>query len=55
MYGTATHPRAGFPAAEVYAPAAAAELRLITCTGPYDGSDYLSNLVVYARLAAPGG
>jgi sortase (surface protein transpeptidase) len=42
-----------FPTAAVYGPVPDAELRLITCGGAFDRSfgSYLSNVVVYARLA----
>jgi sortase (surface protein transpeptidase) len=42
-----------FPTAAVYGPVPDAELRLITCGGTFDRSSrsYLSNVVVYARLA----
>jgi len=41
-----------FPAAEVYAPTAVPELRLITCTGVFNSGSghYLDNLVVWAHL-----
>ena len=46
-----------FPTAAVYGPEPDAELRLITCGGVFDRSlgSYLSNVVVFARLAARGG
>ena len=42
-----------FPTAEVYGPTPDAQLRLITCDGPYDraAGRYLHNLVVFATLA----
>ena len=42
--------RADFPTQDVYGPVPAAELRLITCTGPYDRTvgEYEENLVVFA-------
>ena len=42
--------RAAFPTQDVYGPVPDAELRLITCTGPYDRSvgEYEENLVVFA-------
>jgi hypothetical protein len=42
-----------FPTAAVYGPVPDAELRLITCGGTFDQArgSYLSNVVVYARLA----
>ena len=44
----------GFPTAEVYGPTPDAQLRLITCDGPYDraAGRYLHNLVVFATLAS---
>ncbi|BAJ31758.1 class F sortase [Kitasatospora setae] len=48
-----SYPKAAFPAAEVYAPAGRAELRVITCGGRYDRrTGYDSNTVVYAHLTA---
>jgi sortase family protein len=46
--------RAAFPSARVYGPAADAELRLITCAGPFDRTTrtYLDAVVVYASLIA---
>ena len=43
-----------FPTAEVYGPTPDAQLRLITCDGPYDraAGRYLHNLVVFATLAS---
>lgn len=40
----------GFPTAKVYGPTPDAQLRLITCGGPFDRSahSYVDNLVVYA-------
>jgi hypothetical protein len=47
----ARYPKAAFPAAEVYAPTTAAELRLITCGGAFDrgARSYTDNVVVFAR------
>ncbi|MGY1604617.1 class F sortase [Geodermatophilus sp. SYSU D00815] len=47
----ARHPKAAFPAAEVYAPTPDAQLRLITCGGAFDreARSYLDNVVVSAR------
>jgi hypothetical protein len=41
----------------VYGPTTTPELRLITCGGPFDDATghYLDNVVVFARLVAPGG
>jgi hypothetical protein len=46
-----------FPTTAVYGPEPDAELRLITCGGVFDRSlgSYLSNVVVFARMTAPGG
>jgi hypothetical protein len=43
--------KSDFPAAEVYAPAAGAELRLITCGGAFDRtrSSYEDNVIVFAE------
>jgi hypothetical protein len=48
-----TYSRAAFPSARVYGPAPNAELRLITCAGPFDTVTraYLDSVVVYAALA----
>jgi LPXTG-site transpeptidase (sortase) family protein len=48
----ATYAKNEFPTADVYGDVDRAELRLITCTGPYlDVTQrYTANLVVYARL-----
>jgi hypothetical protein len=45
-----TFPRSGFPSALVYGPTPDAELRLITCGGPYDtaSASYVDNVVVFA-------
>jgi hypothetical protein len=44
------YPKAAFPAPDVYAATADAELRLITCGGPFDAlrRSYADNVVVYA-------
>ncbi|MGY2065019.1 class F sortase [Blastococcus sp. SYSU DS0619] len=44
--------KAGFPGSAVYAPTPAAELRLITCGGPFDADQrtYRDNVVVSAEL-----
>jgi sortase (surface protein transpeptidase) len=49
---TARYPKSAFPTAEVYGPAADAELRLITCGGRFDSSrrSYVDDVVVFARL-----
>lgn len=49
----AEHPKAAFPTEAVYGPVAGPELRLITCTGPFDEGTghYVDNLVVFATLA----
>lgn len=45
------HDKAAFPGDRVYAPTPAAELRLITCGGPFDHArgGYRDNVVVWAR------
>jgi LPXTG-site transpeptidase (sortase) family protein len=47
------YPKAAFPTAQVYGPTPDAELRLITCSGPFDNAQrsYLDNTVVYAVSA----
>ncbi|MGY1803479.1 class F sortase [Blastococcus sp. SYSU D00922] len=46
-----TRPKTDFPADEVYAPTAGAELRLITCGGSFDraAGSYEDNVVVFAE------
>lgn len=46
-----TYPKDRFPTDAVYGPTPGPELRLITCTGPFDRSarSYLDNIVVFAR------
>jgi hypothetical protein len=48
----ARYPKDAFPTAEVYAPTAGPQLRLITCGGAFDRAarSYLDDVVVYARL-----
>ncbi|MET3862645.1 LPXTG-site transpeptidase (sortase) family protein [Dietzia sp. 2505] len=48
------HPKDEFPTREVFGLAAEDELRLITCTGEFDGTDrrYLDNRVVFASAVA---
>ncbi|MFE4516953.1 class F sortase [Kitasatospora sp. NPDC056783] len=45
-------PRSTFPADLVYAPTAAAELRIVTCGGTYDRAhhEYSDNVVLFAHL-----
>lgn len=45
-----------FPTAQVYGPTPDAQLRLITCNGPYDDAahSYANNYVVFASLVPPG-
>ncbi len=45
-----TFPKDQFPTAEVYGPTPGAELRLVTCGGPFDraGGRYLDNVIVHA-------
>lgn len=52
VYASRRYPKDAFPADAVYAPTAAAEIRIITCTGTFDKSrrSYLDNLVLFARL-----
>ncbi len=52
--GTRQYPKAQFPGAQVYAPTADPELRLITCSGAFDRTTghYVDNTVVSARLRA---
>jgi sortase (surface protein transpeptidase) len=55
VYAIEVHPRDDFPTRRVYgAGGEGAELRLITCTGPYDKTlgGYQDNLIVFARLAS---
>jgi hypothetical protein len=49
----AEHPKTAFPTEAVYGPVAGPELRLITCSGPFDEGTghYVDNLVVFATLA----
>jgi uncharacterized repeat protein (TIGR01451 family) len=54
VYQVAVFPKTSFPTREVYGPTTGAELRLITCGGPFDQGtgSYLDNVVVFARLSA---
>ncbi|MER5544157.1 class F sortase [Streptomyces sp. NPDC001118] len=47
-----TYAKDNFPSNRVFGDAQRAEVRLITCAGPYDkaAKDYTNNLVVYAHL-----
>ncbi len=47
-------PKSGFPTEEVYGPTQQAELRLITCTGPFDrrSGHYTDNLIVFATVVS---
>jgi hypothetical protein len=49
--GVVRRAKSDFPAAEVYAPAAGAELRLITCGGAFDRArgSYEDNVIVFAE------
>jgi sortase (surface protein transpeptidase) len=51
VYAVREYPKAAFPTALVYGQTAKAELRLITCGGPFDTATghYLDNVVVFAR------
>lgn len=53
--GTLAVPKSGFPTEEVYGPTTHAELRLITCTGPFDrrSGHYVDNLIVFATEVTP--
>lgn len=48
-------PKSGFPTDEVYGPTPHPELRLITCTGPFDrrSGHYVDNLIVFATEVTP--
>lgn len=50
--GSAVYPKARFPTNRVYGMIGYAGLRLITCTGAFDGSTghYVDNLIVFARM-----
>ena len=53
VYAVEQYPKEGFPTERVYGPTGGgAELRLITCGGPFDEAErtYRSNTVVYAEL-----
>lgn len=52
VYAIEVHPLDDFPTKRVYGKDKRSELRLITCTGPYDKArgGYQDNLVVFARL-----
>jgi sortase (surface protein transpeptidase) len=51
VYAVREYAKSAFPTALVYGPTRAAELRLITCGGPFDAQTghYLDNVVVFAR------
>lgn len=51
-----TTPKDGFPTDEVFGPTPDAELRLITCGGPYDHTvgSYVDNTVVFATARTTG-
>jgi sortase (surface protein transpeptidase) len=57
IYAVREYSKAAFPTARVYGQTTTPELRLITCGGPFDDATghYLDNVVVFARLVAPGG
>ncbi|WP_251076474.1 class F sortase [Streptomyces benahoarensis] len=56
VYSVRTFAKDRFPAEQVYGSAGRPELRLLTCGGTYHaGSGYAGNVVVFARLVAPGG
>ncbi|WP_329102568.1 class F sortase [Micromonospora sp. NBC_01699] len=50
VVASSRHDKDEFPTAEVYGPTPGPELRLVTCTGPFDDRTrhYRDNLVVYA-------
>ena len=52
VYAARRYAKDAFPADSVYAPTVRSELRVITCTGPFDQDrrSYLDNLVLFARL-----
>lgn len=54
VVASATFPKDAFPTDTVYGPTDDPELRLITCTGPFDHAahSYVDNLVVSAALAS---
>ena len=54
IYSVRMFRKAGFPAGSIYRTTGRAELRLVTCGGPFDDRtrDYLDNTVAFARLAA---
>ena len=45
------YPKDAFPTEQVYGPADAPVLHLVTCTGAFQGGHYVDNLVVKATLA----
>ena len=53
--GVRVYPKSGFPTAVVFGPARGAQLRLVTCGGPFDYASrhYLDNIVVFASLLPP--
>jgi len=53
VYRIATFAKKSFPTRTVYGPTPGAELRLITCGGPFHTSarSYMDNVVVFARLS----
>lgn len=54
VYRVAVFPKDAFPTLTVYGRTPNAELRLITCGGPFDqgAGSYLDNVVAFARLSA---
>lgn len=56
VYAVESYPKTEFPAAKVYGDTEGPELRLVTCTGPFDraAGHHRDNLVVYARLTPAG-
>jgi sortase (surface protein transpeptidase) len=57
VYAVREYPKAAFPTRQVYGQTTTPELRLITCGGLFDPATghYRDNVVVFARLVAPGG
>jgi len=57
VYAVREYAKTSFPTSLVYGAAAAPELRLVTCGGPFDSrtGHYLDNVVVFARYAGASG
>lgn len=54
IYRVAAFAKKAFPTRTVHGPTSGAQLRLITCGGPFDATtgSYLDNIVAFARLSA---